>query len=291
MKEQSGIGHEALPRILHPTDFSQVSELAFAHALKIALGSGAELEMIHVAPHASKTNENVHWTDFPGVRTTLARWGVLPANAQRDEVAKIGIRVKKLVERASDPVGTILEYCVHHPPDLIVLATHQRDGLSRWAHKSIAEPLARESGAMTLFVPQSGRGFVSLATGEVRLGRILIPVDSEPNAQVALDEAYFLASGLGAEETQFKLLHVGEGENLPKLRLPKHPGWTWEEVVLGGDPVTQILRLEAEWGPDLIILATRGRLDLLDALRGSTTERVVRGTHCPVLAVPVPNFS
>ena len=284
---ESGIGKEPAPRILHPTDFSQASEVAFAHALKIALGSGAELEMIHVAGRTPKDEMNVHWTDFPRVRATLARWGILPPDAPREEVAKIGVRVKKLVERGSDPVGTMLEYCGDHPPDLIVLATHQRDGLSRWAHKSIAEPLARESGAMTLFVPQSGRGFVSLTTGEVRLRKILIPVDHQPDAQVALDEAYFLASGLGAEEAQFKLLHVGEEQKLPTLRLPQHPGWSWEEAILKGDAVTQILRLEAEWAPDLMILATRGRLDFLDALRGSTTERVVRGARCPVLAVPV----
>ena len=290
MKDPTEKSQGPAPRILHPTDFSQASEVAFAHALKIALGADAELEMIHVAPRLAKGEKNVYWTDFPAVRATLARWGILSPDAKRDEVAKIGVRVKKLVERASDPVGTMLQYCGDYPPDLIVLATHQRDGLARWTHKSVAEPLARESGAMTLFVPQNGRGFVSLSTGEVRLRKVLIPVDHQPNAQVALDEAYFLVSGLGAEETQFKLLHVGEeGRKLPTLRLPQHPGWSWEEVILQGEPVTRILRLEAEWVPDLMVLATRGRLDFLAALRGSTTERVVRGAQCPVLAVPVPS--
>jgi nucleotide-binding universal stress UspA family protein len=36
-----------------------------------------------------------------------------------------------------------------------------------------------------------------------------------------------------------------------------------------------------------MVLATEGHLDFVDALRGSTTERVVRGSQCPVLAVPV----
>jgi len=283
------MGEEPALRILHPTDFSLASEVAFAHALKIALGSRGRLDMIHVAPGAPKADKNVYWTDFPGVRATLARWGILPPNARREAVAKIGVRVKKLVERASDPMGAMLEYCRGNPPDLIVLATHQRDGLARWARKSIAESLVRQSGAMTLFVPHSSKSFVSLTTGEVCLRRVLIPVDHEPNAQLALDEVYFLASGLGAEETQFKLLHVGNKQKFPTLRLPQRRGWTWEEVILEGDPVTQILRLEATWVPDLMVLATRGRLDFLDALRGSTTERVVRRATCPVLAVPVPS--
>jgi nucleotide-binding universal stress UspA family protein len=34
-------------------------------------------------------------------------------------------------------------------------------------------------------------------------------------------------------------------------------------------------------------MATEGHQGFLDALRGSTTERVLRGALCPVLAVPV----
>jgi nucleotide-binding universal stress UspA family protein len=33
-------------------------------------------------------------------------------------------------------------------------------------------------------------------------------------------------------------------------------------------------------------MATAGHADVLDALRGSTTERVLRLARCPVLAVP-----
>ncbi|TMA83757.1 MAG: universal stress protein [Deltaproteobacteria bacterium] len=37
---------------------------------------------------------------------------------------------------------------------------------------------------------------------------------------------------------------------------------------------------------DLIVMATEGRHGVVDALRGSVTERVVRDAPCPVLAVP-----
>jgi len=38
---------------------------------------------------------------------------------------------------------------------------------------------------------------------------------------------------------------------------------------------------------DLIVMSTTGHDGFLDALRGSTTERVVRGANCPVLAILV----
>jgi nucleotide-binding universal stress UspA family protein len=277
---------EPLIRVLHPSDFSRPSRVAFAHALKIALQSKAELEIVHVERHKVGSDRDVHWTEFPGVRATLARWKVLPAGAKVEEVAKTGLRVKKILNSDSDPLDAMVRYCDEHPPDLLVLATHQREGLSRWLHKPVAEPLARRSRAMTLFVPNHGNGFISPANGAVTLRRVLIPVDHEPSCQAALEEAYFLAAGLGCPKVEFRLLHVGTERGMPTLYLPHQPNWTWEERLLPGDPVERILKEETDWSPDLIVMATQGHMDFLDALRGSTTERVLRGAHCPVLAVP-----
>ena len=58
---------EPLIRILHPSDFSKASRGAFAHALKIALQSKAELEIVHVEQHKVGSDRDVHWTEFNGV--------------------------------------------------------------------------------------------------------------------------------------------------------------------------------------------------------------------------------
>jgi len=286
MTEQVKADGEPLIRILHPSDFSKSSRVAFAHALKIALQSKAELELVHVQRHNIGSQKDVHWADFPGVRATLARWKILPAGAKAEDVGNLGLRVKKVLNSETDPLEAMVAYCEEHPPDLLVLATHQRDGLSRWLHKAVAEPLARRSRAMTLFVPESASGFISPADGAVSLRRILVPVDHAPSAQAALEEAYFLASGFDRHGVVFKLLHAGTDKGMPTLYLPHRPGWKWEESLVPGDPVERILKEAADWSPDLIVMATQGHMDFLDALRGSTTERVLRGVHCPVLAVP-----
>ena len=275
-----------LIRIVHPCDFAKASRVAFAHALKLTLQSKAELELVHVEPHKFGNEKDVHWADFPGVRATLARWKILPADAKPADVANAGLRVKKVLDSESDPLRALVSYCEEHPPDLLVLATHQREGLSRWLHKAVAEPLARRSRAMTLFVPERGRGFVSPANGDVTLQRILVPVDHAPSAQAALEEAYLLAAGFDRKGVVFKLFHVGTNEGMPTLYLPHRPGWRWEERLVPGDPVERILKEEADWLPDLVVMTTQGHTDFLDALRGSTAERVLRGVHCPVLAVP-----
>jgi nucleotide-binding universal stress UspA family protein len=199
---------------------------------------------------------------------------------------KLGLRVKKVVNSGADPLEAMIAYCEEHPPDLLVLATHQRGGLSRWLHKAVAEPLARRAHAMTMFVPESARSFVSPANGVVSLRRVLVPVDHAPSAQAALEEAYFLASGFDRRGVVFKLLHVGTDTGMPTPYLPHRTGWRWEKSLVPGDPVERILKEAVDWSPDLIVMATQGHRGFLDALRGSTTERVLRGVHCPVLAVP-----
>jgi nucleotide-binding universal stress UspA family protein len=180
----------------------------------------------------------------------------------------------------------MLRHFQRFPPDLIVLATHQREGLDRWLHKAVAEPLARRSSAMTLFVPRAGKGFVASNDGTVRLEKILVPIDRDPDPQTALEKALSLARGLGCGMGEFRLVHVGPRRTAPVLDPPLGRGWSYDLVVRLGDVVNEILKAEEDWHPDLMVLATRGHLDFLDALRGSTTERVLRGARCPVLAVP-----
>jgi len=79
---------------------------------------------------------------------------------------------------------------------------------------------------------------------------------------------------------------VGARRTAPAVDLPRSPGWSFDMIVKRGDVVDEILKAESDWHPDFMVLATQGHLDFLDALRGSTTERVLRGAHCPVLAIP-----
>lgn len=275
--------------VFHPSDFSPASEVAFAHALKIALESKADLDLMHVG--ATADLHEADWSGFPGLRATLARWGVLPEGIEAEAVDDaLGLSVRKIIKAGRDPVDVMLEHVRTFAPDLIVLSTHQRDGIDRWLHRSVAEPLARRSGAMTLFVPQGGHGFVSPEDGRVTLRRVLIPVDHAPGADTAIDRAWGLVRGLGCTASEARLIHVGDPGRAPTPGgRPADAGWSPEMVVRQGDVVRCVLGEAEQWGADLLVLATQGHQGFLDALRGSTTERVVRGARCPVLAVPEPH--
>lgn len=94
--------------------------------------------------------------------------------------------------------------------------------------RQVAEPLARRSRAMTLFVPRTGKGFVSLENGAVTLKRILIPIDHVPRSQTALRRVFLLARGLDCAAGEFRLIHVGNPGTAPRIRLTEHEGWSYE---------------------------------------------------------------
>lgn len=265
--------------IFHPSDFSRASESAFAHALAIALIQKTELIIMH-----ARRSEQEDWAKFPAVRKTLARWQVLDRGSNPFEAfQRLGIAVTKVSTRG-DPVRASMRQIDKQNPDLVVLATRGRHGLPLWLKPSIAQAIARRTDAMTLFVPQGCRGVVSL-DGDIRLRRILLPIDHKPNAQEAVTRAVRAAEALGGDEiVDVVILHVNGGD-LPRFARPPSPACSWKETRGEGDVAAAILGAALK-DVDLIVMATEGRQGIVDAVRGSVTERVVRGAPCPVLAVP-----
>jgi nucleotide-binding universal stress UspA family protein len=269
-------------KIFHPTDFSAADSAAFAHAVKLTCLVQGELTMMHVDP----TIERKDFEDFPRIRPLLARWGVLQEGCSKEDVAKLGVKIKRVRAVADNATGAILQQLMAHPTELLVLSTHQREGFARLTHHAVAEPLARGTHARTLFVPAGVEGFVSAETGRTSLTRVLIPIAHKPHPQPAIDLAADLASTLDSEKVLFELVHLGTEADPPKFTKPERPGWSWDMLVAKGDPVEWILAAGADFDVDLIVMTTEGQTSLFDMLRGSTTERVVRGARCPLLVIP-----
>lgn len=271
--------------VLHTTDFSEASHRAFAHALAIALLRQTELTILHVSDNG---RDDVPWSEFPEVRKTLERWNLLEPGSPRSAVAEqFSVDVSKVAAKGNRPVGATLRFLEGRPHDLIVLAT-EGGGKSKsdWLHSSSAEGIRSGSGAMTLFVPaDSERELVSLDTGDLNLKRILLPVDTSIDPGPAIEFASRAADVMGDGDVVITLLHVGD--TMPAMPAPeKNPRWTFETDLRSGDVPPTILAAAAEHRADLIIMTTNGRDTLGQAVRGSTTERVLRAAKCPVLAVP-----
>lgn len=273
-----------IKNIFHATDFTESSEVAFVHALKLSIAAGARLDLFHVS---GKDGGSVVF-EFPKIRDTLRRWKLIPENSTReDDMRNLGFFYQKIVGFHKDPVSSILQYLSQHPADIIVLAAHQRSGAGRLLHKSVSEKVSRSSGGMTLFLKDENEGFVSREDGKVNLKNILIPIDVVPDPLISVYAAFKFARLLECSECRFTLLYVGEASRMPTLRLPAHGTWEWNNVrVDNGNVPERIMQAADKYSSDLIVMATQGERGFLDALRGNTTEKILRESGCPLLSVP-----
>lgn len=277
---------QIIESVLHPTDFSEGSKVAFYHALKAALTARSRITLLNVSDDGRPK-----WSKFPGVRETLERWKLLPEGSPKSAVAELGLDVRKAVTPKSDPVSAVVGFLKQHPAELIVLATHRRTGAMGWLNSSVAEPIARKANEMTLFISGETKGFVSPEDGSVSLRNILIPIALTPEAQPALDAAARIVRSLNCDQGTFTLAHVGSEGSMPVVNTPDVPGWDWKREVRQGEVIQTIIDLSKETAADLIVMTTDGRNGFLDGLRGSHSERVLRLAEMPLLTVPQGSYA
>jgi nucleotide-binding universal stress UspA family protein len=269
--------------VLHPTDFSEASELAFAHALRLALLLGTKFTIFHSRDRKDTAN---NWHLFPAVRATLERWGFLKEGMSRSEAFhELGIEIQKVEVSGLSPMAEIYNYTDSHPVDLIVLATHAHECLDWCIQGNDIEKLVRQLAKDTLFVPEGVQGFVSPKDGNVSLKNILIPVDREPHPESAIKDGAALAKAIGEDLINLSLIHVGNSEKMPVFNLPEDPRFIWNQIHRKGQVADEIIAVANKLSADLIVLPIHGRQGFLDVLRGSITKQVLQSTPCPVLAI------
>jgi len=137
--------------ILCPVAFDPNSAEALAHAVALAMNSGATLYLLHVlqvnpltAQGAAQGFAGQHFYDsqVQAARARLAEYAEsIPASVKRELAVEIG-----------EPGNSIIAAQQRLGVDLLVMATHGRRGLKHLVLGSVAERVVRESSAPVLTV-------------------------------------------------------------------------------------------------------------------------------------------
>lgn len=270
--------------IAHPTDFAEAGEPAFAHALRMAVAARGHFYLVHA--EYLEPGEDADWDAFPGVRSTLCRWGLLPADAEPAAVYQtLGVRVTKADVPDRNPADGVLRFVENNQADLLVMATRLgSEGALR--RGSVAEAVARRAGIPALFLPWGAPGFVDSRTGKARLRNILQPVDLATPPGSAASMALRLADSLGCTDAVLHALHVGAPGRAPTVTVAAAHEGRVRHLRAEGPLVETIVAQADAVEADLIVSLTHGRDGLLDHLRGSTTEQILHHAKRPLLMVP-----
>lgn len=136
-------------RILVPTDGSENSEDAVAHAVDIAGQYGAEIHALYVI------NTGAVASPEPAFReefiATGREHGEHAVSAVEAAAAAADVPVATAVIQGT-PYEEILDYADEHGIDLIVMGTHGRTGLRHFLLGSVAERVIRHAPVPVLLV-------------------------------------------------------------------------------------------------------------------------------------------
>jgi len=128
--------------------------------------------------------------------------------------------------------------------------------------------------------------------------RILVPTDGSRSAEAAARHGLVIAEAFDASVHLISVTSEKErGERLAKAQardaistleklFEQESDLSFQSVIEQGSPHEAILSYASENDVDLVVMGTHGRHGLSRVLIGSVTERVVRLSNDPVLAVP-----
>jgi universal stress protein A len=149
-----GVDLKTIKRILVPTDFTDPSNDALEAAMTLARGSGATLDLVHVAVEAAyPLPPPVEVATFP---LDLGR--VLDRSAEGLAVEEKRVREAGLACDSAVLIGRadaeIVKRAKETRADLIVMGTHGRSGLAHALFGSIAERVIEHTRCPVLIVPR-----------------------------------------------------------------------------------------------------------------------------------------
>jgi nucleotide-binding universal stress UspA family protein len=285
-------------RILVPTDGSDVASAAVDAAIVLAERFDADLHLLHVRevgePPADREDE---------VTSELEQLGRDAADRAAERAREAGLTATTaVVEGGQTPHRAILDYADDHDVDLLALGTHGRTGLDRWVLGSVAEQTVRESPIPVLTVHAD-----TVLDDDIE--SILVPTDGSEGAEAAADHAIALAAATGAALHVVHAVDVGMitdgtavGTALDALeeagqtavdrvvdRAEAADISTIQASVLTGRAYRAITDYADEADVDYVVMGTHGRTGMERVLLGSVTERVVRLSDVPVIAVGGPS--
>jgi nucleotide-binding universal stress UspA family protein len=140
-----------LDAILVPTDGSDCAETAAAHAVDLALATGAALHVVHVV------DVGILPADESGdVLDELERAGRRALDSVVERAAEAGVSTTRASVLSGAPHRAITDYVDAEAVDLVVMGTHGHTGFDRYLLGSVAERVVRLSDRPVLTLDDPG---------------------------------------------------------------------------------------------------------------------------------------
>ncbi len=309
--------------ILVPLDGSTLSEAILPHAAAIAHATKSALMLLQVLEPVYEPifgtlgiPEFVEEEQLTQMRDEQLASLHLYLENIASQLRADGLEVHTKVIEGNHPATEILWHAEYDALLLMIaMTTHGRSGVLRWLFGSVtAEVVQTTPRPLLLFRPQeSDMSFSMVNFKAASYQTIIVPLDTSPFAEHALDQAYELASAMNATlhlvsiippphvlpvhihfhkekepQTLVRAWHQTELERRThyleqRAELFREQGLMVQTDVATGHPAEEILRFCTQHQDTLLVMTTHGRSGLRRILLGSVAMKVAQGAHVPML--------
>lgn len=299
-------------RLLVPLDGSPLAERVLPLATTLAQRTAASKPTLEPLLILFRAVDAVPWLDLSlgDARTQAMETATSYLEAQAESLRKAGVPVETVV-RLGHPAEEILEHVMGRQAELVVMSTHGRSGVTRWALGSVAERVVRAAPVPVLLLPEAAPDTLSCLEppSAAALLRLLVPLDGSVAAEAALGPAKELARLLEAElwllhvfvphyeevsvsesqqawEAGRRRVHQVESYLQSKVEALHQAGIKARWTLGSGMPAAKIIEEAHTHQVSLVVMTTQGRGGLVRWRLGRVAEEVIHSGRLPVMVVP-----
>lgn len=294
-------------KILIPVDGSNLAHVAIPYAERIAAAFGSTITIMYVSHSLEDSHSNMHKLYLEKMVEVIKS----EISNYIDKPPRKMITVESATV-VGDPAQEIVDFADKQNTNLIVMSTHGRTGVTRWALGSVADRVLRATKRPVALIRV--RSAEPKVLGKRLISKILVALDGSERSEIIIPYIQNLAWRIKADVI---LLHVLE----PTYGFQKAGGFHYdiyskkqeESMVLFykdylngiadkfrkrtiatryqirfGNAAETIIDYADKIGADFIAMATHGRSGVSRWVLGSATERVLRMGHTSLFLVRTP---
>ena len=287
-------------RLLLPMDGSELAEVVLPYAEELAGRIGSAIVLLAVLEPGKDSARRMTQCYLDSLAEDIKKG----AAKYRSESQGPDIEFTTIVKEG-DPAEEILKYAEEEDVTQILMATHGRTGITRWALGSVAFKVATASVKPVCQIRAKG------ARPDIRekgiLRRALVPLDGTKEGEAVLPYIEELCSKLKADIILFHMMEINP--NLTSIEALEHRqkreeaakvylNKTAESIkqkginvttefrsVLAGDEAREIVKVSDEFNVDLVAMTTHAHTGISRWMHDNIQQTVMTEGNSPVLLV------
>ena len=277
------MGIKLLPkRIIVPLDGSKLAESALPYAEEIGERTGSDIVLLSVLEFADEK----YRTYLQNIVDVTKRHVKQYSTENESEEVEV-----YTITREGNPAEVIVDFAGKWGNTMIVMATHGRSGIGRWALGSVADKVVRAAINSPIMLIRGKKASPDISQKGL-LKKALIPLDGSRPSQVIIPHITQLATNIDLELTLF---HVLPEDNYDQTYADSYLQSQCAEIeqqckaadylIKDGSPAEAIIDLADELAVDFIAMSTRGKNGFTPWTIGSVAQKVLLGGNTPLLLV------